>query len=109
MKLFNRSNRTQTVNDFILHRGRSAIKVQQNILLGQKIENYSFAAARRAIDERVAQVNLDLSASNLRNLSVQFADEEGLPLSRKVSGKELSSRVNMFVVSNESLKRARFI
>jgi hypothetical protein len=120
MNLFNPFPRTQTVNDFILHRGRSAVKEQRNIVYWQQHDKYinegakepslpfTHIAARKDIDKRVAQVNLDLSASNLQNLSVEFTDETGLTIGRKVSSRELSSRVNMFVVTGESLKSARF-
>lgn len=111
MALFNRSGRTQTVNQFIVHRGRSAIGAYQDVLN----ENVDLAteagtsrqAARVALEEGLQQINSDLAAAKIESLPVSFLDEQGLTIGRRVTGKQVNSTTSMFVVSNRSLSRAR--
>lgn len=107
MALFNRFGGTQTVNQFILHRGKSAIGAYRDIL-NQNKPGTSRQVARRSLDERLAQINSDLATAKIESLPVSFLDEKGLTIGKRVTGRQVSSTTSMFVVSNRSLVSARF-
>lgn len=88
MALFNRPSRTTTVDQFILHRGRSAARAYQTVLNEgidlQLNSGTSRRVAARALDEKIAQVNSDLAVANIQSLPVSFTDEQGMTLGRRV-------------------------
>lgn len=64
MALFDRFSGTRTVNQFILHRGISAVE--------------------ESLDAKVAQINSDLAVANIQSLNASFADEQGMTIGRRV-------------------------
>lgn len=79
--------KTQTVDDFILHVGRSSRRrVQKNI---------------------VEQVQQAMSEANVSNSTVQF-EENGVAVGRRVYGTEVTRRTKVAVISDKVLKKYGF-
>ena len=79
--------KTQTVDDFILHIGRSSRrKVQKNI---------------------VEQIQEVMSQANVSGSSVQF-EQNGVAVGRRVYGAEVTRRTKVAVISDKVLKKYGF-
>jgi len=79
--------KTQTVDDFILHVGRSSRRrVQKNI---------------------VEQVQQAMSEANVSNSTVQF-EENGVAVGRRVYGSEVTRRTKVAVINDKVLKKYGF-
>lgn len=79
--------KTQTVDDFILHVGRSSRrKVQKNI---------------------VEQVQEAMSQANVSSSTVQF-EQNGIAVGRRVYGAEVTRRTKVAVINDKVLKKYGF-
>jgi len=104
MALFSGFGGTRTVDQFILHHGRSMIDAQKRIIKDTTKAQVGNSTARAAIEQKVAQINADLAAANIESLSVGFSDQQGNALGLRVSGRSVASKTAMLAVDDSALE-----
>lgn len=103
--------KTQTVDEFVLRYGKSAVTAQQSI--SAKRSNGTLTApsrtsAREILEQKVSRINSDLAAANIQSLNVGFEDQQGATLGSRVSGRSVASKTSMLAINDSVLKKTGF-